>query len=159
MENLAAKYRGKDHTHFNAFVMIVMSHGEEDDFILGVDQNSTRVEDLMKEFQKTRCPSLRNKPKVFIIQACRGSSSRSPADHASSPALSLRSIQVDSEPRETDFSSDSTLPRSVVPKEADFLLAFATVPGHVSYRSREDGTYFIQVRKTSICFLLAFFNK
>ena len=158
MEDLAAKYGGKDHTPFNAFVMIVMSHGGEDDFILGVDQNSTKVEDLMKEFQETRCPSLKNKPKVFIIQACRGSSRRSSADNVSSQAIPSRLTQSDSEPGETDFSSDSTLPRSVVPEEADFLLAFATVPGYVSYRSPTDGACFIQVGNMSFYFLLAFFS-
>lgn len=156
MEELAAWYGGEDHTQFNAFVMIVMSHGEENDCILGIDDSSTKVKDLMMKFQETRCLSLKNKPKVFIIQTCRGSSSRSPADN--SQAVQSTSILVDNELCETDLSTDSTLPRSVVPTEADFLLAFATVPGYVSYRNTKDGTYFIQVRKMSIYFLLAYFN-
>ena len=30
-----------------------------------------------------------------------------------------------------------------VPDEADFLLAMSTVPGHVSFRSKSDGSWFI----------------
>ena len=155
---MAAKYGAEDHTPFNAFVMIVMSHGRENDFIVGVDDKSIKVEDLLTEFKEASCPSLKNKPKVFIIQACRGTVRISPANNVSSEAIPSRSTQVENKPCETDFSSDSTLPRSAVPTEADFLLAFATVPGYVSYRSVENGTYFIQVRNTSICFLLALFN-
>lgn len=151
MEKLAARYGDKDHTQFNAFVMIVMSHGEEDDYILGVDERSTKVKDLMMEFQETRCVSLKNKPKVFIIQTCRGRLRQSTADNISSQAVPSASSQVADEVCETYFSSDSTLPRSVVPTEADFLLAFATAPGYVAYRS-EGGTYFIQVRNMSIYF-------
>lgn len=156
MKELAAGYGGKDHTLFTAFVMIVMSHGGENDCILGIDGNSTNVKELMMQFQETSCPSLKNKPKVFIIQTCRGSSDGLPADNVRSQAVPSTSTQADDELRE--FSFDSTLPRSVVPTEADFLLAFATVPGYVSYRSEKDGTFFMQVRNMSIYFLLAFFN-
>lgn len=49
---------------------------------------------------------------------------------------------------EADLDMDGgSCPRGVYPTpvKADFLLAYATVPGHVSYRSREEGSYFIQV--------------
>ena len=159
MENVAEKYGSHtDHSTFNAFVMIVMSHGRDGDRILGVDGRETTVKDLMVEFQETKCPSLKKKPKVFIIQACRGGSSSS-ACNVSSRAVPSTSTQVDYDYELCDasFSPDSTLPRSVFPPEADFVLAFSTVPGYVSYRHR-NGTYFIQVRNTRIYFSLAFFQ-
>ena len=157
MENVAAEYGAKDHSRFDAFVMIVMSHGEDDDYILGVEKKGANVKDLMVEFQETKCPSLKKKPKVFIIQACRGVSGSS-ADYVSSKVVPLTSTQMNYELCDAVSSSDSTLPRSVFPPEADFVVAFATVPGCVSYRSPTDGALFIQVGNMSFYFLLAFFR-
>ena len=152
MENVAEEYGGQtDHSTFDAFVMIVMSHGEDGDCILGVDGRKTSVKDLMDEFQETKCPSLKKKPKVFIIQACRGGSGGSVGD------VSAQATQVDYELCGASLLPDSTLPRSVVPPEVDFVLAFSTVPGYVCYRLPE-GTFFIQVRNMRIYYLLAFFH-
>ena len=152
MENVAVKYGSKDHSTFDAFVMIVMSHGGDRDCILGVNGRETSVKNLIVEFQKLKCPSLKEKPKVFIIQTCRGSlakvckRSTSPASNATSQAGPSTSALVDNEPWDASLSPDSTLPRSVFPREFDFVLAFATVPGYVSFRSEEHGAFFIQVR-------------
>ncbi|XP_078377977.1 caspase-3-like [Oculina patagonica] len=51
---------------------------------------------------------------------------------------------VDNEPCGAPLLPDSTLPRSVFSQEADFVLAFATVPGYVSFRLPDSGTFFIQ---------------
>ena len=146
MEKVAEDYGAENHAKFDAFVMIVMSHGWDGDCILGVDERATTVKNLMAEFRGTKCPSLKNKPKLFIIQTCRGGSG-SPADSTSSQAVSSTSTLQDNELCDTALPADSTLPRSVFPPEADFVLAFATVPGSVSYRSQSNGTYFIQVTK------------
>ena len=153
MENVAAKYGAKDHSTFDSFVMIVMSHGGNRDCILGVNGRETSVKNLMMEFQAPKCPSLNEKPKVFIIQTCRGSlvkvrkRSTFPVGNAILQVGPSTSIQADNEPRVVSLSSESTLPRSVIPREFDFVLAFATVPGYVSYRSEEHGAFFVQVRK------------
>ena len=152
MENVAKKYGGQtDHSTFNVFMMIVMSHGGDGNCILGVDGRETSVKDLMVEFQEQKCPSLKKKPKVFIIQACRGSLQdvqkklRSPAGDVFSQEVASTSTEEEDELYDS-FTSHSTLLRSVFPRECDFVLAFATVPGYVSYRRSTDGTYFIQVR-------------
>ena len=148
MENVAEKYGSQtDHSTFNAFVMIVMSHGGDGDYILSVDGEETSVKDLMDEFQEQKCPSLKKKPKVFIIQACRDRSG-SPADNVSVQAVSPTSTRMDYQ------LCVSALPRSVVPPGADFLLAFATVPGYVS-DPPPNGSYIIQVRNMRIYFLVA----
>ena len=153
MEKVARKFGAANHVAYNAFVFIVMSHGEDRDCILGKDGRETTVKNLMFEFVKNKCPSLRDKPKVFIIQTCRGgrydavSSVSSPANDSNSLVVATTSqAQISSQPCGTAFSTDSTLPRSVFPPEADFVLAFATAPGYVSHRNRRHGTWFIQVR-------------
>ena len=135
MLNVAVNFAKKNHNEFDAFVFIVMSHGGDGDTIYGVKGRPTRVEDLMREFKAANCPTLRNKPKLFFIQTCRGSS-----NETLSPALG--DADVNSAPV---FSGDSTLPRGVCPQEVDFLLAFATAPGYKAWRIPQAGSPFIQV--------------
>ena len=147
IEEVAQEYGGKNHDKFVAFVLIVMSHGDDEGCIVGVDNRPVSVRALMKEFQAERCPSLKGKPKILIIQTCRGSRQ---CDVERFDDF-VQSINAD--PTELDladscvgpFSLDSSLSKSVFPPEADFLLAFATVPGYVSFRSRKSGAFFIQV--------------
>ena len=147
IERVAQEYGGRNHDKFAAFFLIVMSHGDDRDCILGVDNRTTSVKALMREFQAERCPSLKGKPKILIIQTCRGSRQ---CDVERFDDF-VQSINAD--PTELDladscvgpFSLDSSLSKSVFPPEADFLLAFATVPGYVAFRSEESGAFFIQV--------------
>jgi len=132
MQRVAIDYAKKDHSQYCAFVMVVMSHGDRSDVIFGVEDRYVTVEALMSEYKATNCPTLDGKPKVFIIQTCRGSSDPLPLPNE---------VCTDS----FGISTDSTLPRSTCPKEADFLLAFAQVPGLETYRFEKHGTIFIQV--------------
>ena len=153
LEKVAQDFGEANHEAYNAFVFIVMSHGGDRDCILGVDGRETTVKNLMSEFRENKCPSLKHKPKVFIIQTCRGC--QEDADNSMPSSANDISLQVvttssreqkSSQPCGTAFSTDSTLPRSVLPPEADFVLAFATAPGYVSYRDPHHGAWFIQVR-------------
>lgn len=90
------------------------------------------IQEIMFEFKAMRCPTLRNKPKLFFMQCCRGSSEE---------FLSVANRHCD------NLLSDSTLAQSACPQEADFLLAFASAPGYVAYRNPEGGSVFIQVSK------------
>ncbi|XP_078375995.1 caspase-3-like isoform X2 [Oculina patagonica] len=130
---VAADFAAKDHSNFDAFVFVVMSHGGERDVIYGVDGRKTSIEDLMTEFKAPNCPTLRNKPKLFFIQTCRGQEKES-----SSATTGYADSCMEA------FSPDSTLPRSVCPQEADFLLSFSTAPGYVAWRNQQSGSWFVQ---------------
>ena len=132
MQRVVIEYANIDHTQYCAFVMIVMSHGSNRDVIYGVDGRYVTLEAIMSEFQATNCPSLDGKPKVFIIQACRGSNDNLPLP---SEACVDR----------FGISTDSTLPIGTCAREADFLLAFASVPGYEAKRDKNKGSFFIQV--------------
>ncbi|KAJ7393289.1 hypothetical protein OS493_006258 [Desmophyllum pertusum] len=133
MRDVAIDVAAQDHSAFDAFVFIIMSHGGDRDKIYGVDGRSVRIEELMSEFIATKCPTLQNKPKLFIFQSCRGSSTES---------MVPPNCHIDSVP---EFSADSTLARGTCPQEADFLLAFSAAPGYYSYRNPKFGSVFIQV--------------
>ena len=133
MRNAAIEYARIDHSNFVAFVMIVMSHGDNLDKIFGVDMRTIGVEEMTTEFKAAKCPTLEGKPKLFFINACRGSL-QEPEPSYQRGACTDKCILA-----------DSALPRSSCPQEADFLLAFSSSPGYISYRFREYGALFIQV--------------
>ena len=121
-----------DHTSYDMFVSVVMSHGGAQDKIFGSDGNYTTVERLMASFLPSKCPSLSGKPKLFFFQSCRG-----PGEQTQAPQPG--------ESKAFDWRADSTLSSTTFPHEADFLLAFSTPPGYVAYRSERSGSIYIQI--------------
>ena len=136
MQQVCEEFAAMDHSAYEVFVCIIMSHGGDRDTVMGVQGNKILIENLTSQFYPERCPTLGGKPKVFVTQACRG-----PNEDNLKPIQSP-STSVD---YATGFSTDSTVCRSVHPRESDFLLAFSTVPGYVSYRDETSGSLFIKV--------------
>ena len=134
IQEVSEEYAAMDHSEYDAFVCIIMSHGGEKNTIKGINGKNVGIEELMSDFKPVNCGSLANKPKLFIIQACRGPSE----DASQSSSYSTDSAMA-------GFATDSTLSRSACLQECDFLLASSTVPGYVSYRKEETGSIFIQV--------------
>lgn len=135
MEDICTEYSKKDHSKYDAFVCIIMSHGDIGDKIIGVKGRTIGIEQLMSKFTAKRCPSLANKPKVFLIQACRG-----PAEDE------FFTKSKDHKDYVAGITCDSTLARcsSSCPQESDFFLGFATVPGYVAYKQPNYGSFYIQ---------------
>ena len=134
MQQACEEIAGMRHSAYDAFVCIIMSHGGDRDTVFGVRGKKIAIEDLTSEFYPKKCPALAGKPKVFIIQTCRG-----PNEDKTilSPGASVDSV--------TGLSTDSTVCRSVCPQQTDFLFAFSTVPGYVSRRDKTNGSLFIKV--------------
>jgi caspase 7 len=118
MRNLATYYSKLDHDDADCFVCAVLSHGENG-VLYGVD-SELDVDQLTRLFKTSR--SLAGKPKIFILQACRGSQLME---------------SVDTNPFET-YSVGR------IPMEADFLLCYSTVAGFYSWRNSQSGSWFIQ---------------
>ena len=112
----------KDFSKYDCFVCVILSHGKKD-AIYGTDEDAIKIEALTSLFRRNECPSLEGKPKIFLIQACRGS-------------------QRDRVPVESD-SDPIPLSSSSLPADADFLICFASAPGHQSYRQPLLGSWFI----------------
>ena len=60
-----------DHSKYNALIVCILSHGEEN-VVYGVDDQPVEVRYLTMFFRSSKCKSLANKPKLFFIQACQG---------------------------------------------------------------------------------------
>ncbi|XP_067024520.1 caspase-3-like isoform X3 [Acropora muricata] len=112
----------RDFTKYDCFVCVILSHGEKDG-ICGTDDEVITIEAITSLFRRDPCPSLQGKPKIFLIQACRGTQ----RDRVST--------ESDSDPI---FYSKPSLPA-----DSDFLICFASAPGHECYREGLIGSWFI----------------
>ncbi|KAA8589150.1 hypothetical protein FQN60_010495, partial [Etheostoma spectabile] len=121
----------KDHSKSASFACVLLSHGDEG-LIYGTD-GAEKLEKLTECFKGDRCRSLVGKPKLFFIQACRGSD----LDGGSF-------FEADSVDAQTER----------IPVEADFLYAYSTAPGYYSWRNTTNGSWFMQ----SLCEMLKRFS-
>ncbi|KAK3088241.1 hypothetical protein FSP39_016524 [Pinctada imbricata] len=56
----------------SCMVLAIFSHGGKEG-IYGSDNIPVKLEDIKEKFYPVECPALNEKPKIFFIQACRGS--------------------------------------------------------------------------------------
>ena len=113
----------------SCLVVIILSHGHDEE-ILGTDNKAVSLKAITKCLNGKKCPPLKGKPKVFIVQACRG-------DHEND-ANSDFEASCDT----VGLVTDGTYTGGV--NGADMLIAFATIPDHVAYRNKTNGSPFIQ---------------
>ena len=122
-----------DYTSYGAFFLIILSHGTEYG-LCGKDsnpndpQNVLDVErDVLPLFASSKCPSLSEKPKVFIMQACRG--------NMDDNGHLVQTDAVRTEPpRQYRF----------VPDTSEYLLCYPCAPGYTSLRNTGEGSLFIR---------------
>lgn len=62
------------HHQADACFICLLSHGEEE-YIFGTDGKRIPLNEIFMLFDNNNCKGLLGKPKVFIIQACRGGES------------------------------------------------------------------------------------
>ena len=93
----------------DSFICFISSHGGELG-IYDVDKKCVSVDELSEILEPDKCPKLKHKPKIFFIQACRGSSASEPVDGGNKEFVSR------------------------VPRRADFYFSYATTPGKVAVR-------------------------
>ncbi|XP_031206012.1 caspase-14 [Mastomys coucha] len=107
-----------------AFV-VLMAHGEEG-LLKGEDEKMVRLEDLFEVLNNKNCKALRGKPKVYIIQACRGEH-RDLGEELGGDEVAV----IKNNPQ-------------TIPTYTDAIHIYSTVEGYLSYRHDEKGSGFIQ---------------
>uniref|UniRef100_A0A1I8GM64 CASPASE_P20 domain-containing protein n=1 Tax=Macrostomum lignano TaxID=282301 RepID=A0A1I8GM64_9PLAT len=112
-----------------SFVCFLMAHGSHD-CIYGRDGFPYKVRKLTGKFKSSVCRSLEGKPKVFFIQACRGSR-RDRVDAAKSR-------------EQTDEAPAPVFNSAIRPPEGDFLLCYATTEGSAAFRNIDSGSRYVQ---------------
>lgn len=120
----------------NALIVVILSHGLENDMLMAADC-SFHLYDLINMFTPDELPEMAKRPKMFIIQACRGKQIDS---GTLLKAAKFTYDQIDSASLETVFK---------YPSHADICIAFSSHHGHYSFRNAE-GSWFVQ----SLCDVL-----
>ena len=140
-----------DHKTADSMVLCLLSHGLEGQ-IYGVDDVLVSIPALLALFNGYMAKDLIGKPKLFFIQACRGSD----FDHGTDMTDGNHSSNVEREyhvTRSTNELLAAAFPNDkpetfgepgTIPAEADMLVAYSTVPGFVSWRNPQKGSWFVQ---------------
>lgn len=128
MEQIFKDISAFDHAKRNCFVCVILSHGEDDNVIYGID-GKIKLDDLVEMLLPNRCPSLIGKPKLFFVQACRGTKldRGAPMHDAGDVRIQYKNIRSHK-----------------VPLWADVFLGYSTVSGFYSWRNSTNGSWFIQ---------------
>nr|XP_019597553.1 PREDICTED: caspase-6 isoform X2 [Rhinolophus sinicus] len=123
------------HVDADCFLCVFLSHGEGS-HIYAYDAK-IEIQTLTGLFKGDKCQSLVGKPKIFIIQACRGHQHDVPVipldvvDHKTAPP--------DANVTQVDAASVYTLPAG-----ADFLMCYSVAEGYYSHRETVNGSWYIQ---------------
>ncbi|XP_033953133.1 caspase a-like isoform X2 [Pseudochaenichthys georgianus] len=133
----------------DSVVVVIMSHGKLG-AVLGVGWKKDKpdefcINNIYHHLGPERCPALLDKPKIILIQACRGEKRGS--------VLVKDGLSCDDASHNTgheEFEEDGV--RYVI-KEKDFLALLSCTPDTVSYRQTDRGSlliqYFVEVLNTS----------
>nr|XP_055053283.1 caspase-23 isoform X1 [Misgurnus anguillicaudatus] len=116
----------EEHVQSDSCFLVFMSHGNEKG-ISGISTEDRKedifsTDEIFKALNTPNCAGLRDKPKIILIQACRGGEDGCVEVTDSIPLNSKRTEH----------------------REKDFCCLRSCTPDTVSYRSKENGSHFIQ---------------
>ena len=117
-------------TETSIVFVAISTHGGENNSIQGTDHVSINIDGIIDLFQKNE--KLRGKPKIFLIQACRGTLVDFSTTH-SSDCYESGTYESDAIPVEQTFASNTS----------DVLIAYATSNKHKAWRDKTNGSWFI----------------
>lgn len=135
-----------DHSDNDCICITVMTHGKEES-ISSFDKDYP-LSQLTEFFTDENCPTLKGKPRMFFIQACRGSKfgdgymMKSLQNKPSSAQRSRGNDQIDPA---TPFNERNAAEFvHCAPIYSDYILVRSALPGFVSFRDPKRGSWFIQ---------------
>lgn len=131
----------------DAVVVILLSHGTESG-IYGTDGLEVDLNDILSYFDNKKCKQMIGKPKVFIVQACRGRMAdygvkdtqtffSQPESQSFTQPSQLTQVNSDS-PKLTRWSE---IDRNFHPTRTDMILCFSCHTGFVSTRNEDEGSW------------------
>ena len=124
LEKAAAETDG---TKTDCLFVVALTHGSR--HLLSAKDGSYPEEKLWEPFLADKCKGLAQKPKIFIIQACRGDQKDRGAE-----------VDKDGEEADEEYAADGV----IIPTHGDVLIARSSVEGYESLRHKTDGSIFIQ---------------
>ncbi|KFO25835.1 caspase-6 [Fukomys damarensis] len=123
------------HMDADCFVCAILTHGE-DNHVYAYD-GKIEIQSLTALFRGDECQSLVGKPKIFIIQACRGQQHDLPVV----PLDTVDSQVPDTQDNVTEVDAAAV---HTLPAGADFLMCYSVAQGYYSHRETVYGSWYIQ---------------
>ncbi|XP_016404883.1 caspase-6-like [Sinocyclocheilus rhinocerous] len=120
-----------NHVDADCFVCAFLSHGENG-HVYAYD-GQIEIQEITDLFKGDKCRSLVGKPKIFILQACRGDKH----DEAVTP------MDVVDSQTANDVVVDAGV-LCTLPAGADFLMCYSVAEGYYSHRETVNGSWYIQ---------------
>lgn len=120
-----------DHVDADCFVCIFLSHGENGHVFAYDDKID--VQEMTALFKGDKCRSLVGKPKIFILQACRG-------DEHDDPVTPMDVV-------DSQMANEVVVDAGVLytlPAGADFIMCYSVAEGYYSHREVINGSWYIQ---------------
>ncbi|KAM9659995.1 caspase-13-like isoform 2-T7 [Trichechus inunguis] len=150
-----------EHRSSDSTFLVFMSHG----FLEGIcgtthseeQPDMLSLDTIFQIFNNNNCQSLKDKPKIIIVQACRGANSGEPLVR-DSPSVSEDSPSESSDNLEADAVH-------IAHVEKDFIAFWASAPYNLSWRDEREGSPFITRlisyfhKYSSRCHLVEVFRK
>ncbi|XP_071447468.1 caspase-3-like [Hetaerina americana] len=121
--------KNANHRNGDCFLMVIMTHGFTNGTLCAYE-GAFNLDNVINLFTGDRCSPLRGKPKIFIVQACRGAEGQPGVYVAKSGSQPRKMISL--------------------PVHSDILIAKSQSEGYYSLRHPQNGSYFIQ----SLCYAL-----
>lgn len=122
----------EDHSDADCFLLAFLSHGE-DDHVYAYDEKIS-IQEITSLFKGDKCRSLAGKPKIFVIQACRGDKHDDPVTVCDAVDSDLKTNEV-----VVDAAAVHTLPAG-----ADFIMCYSVAEGYYSHRETINGSWYVQ---------------
>ncbi|CAG9803084.1 unnamed protein product [Chironomus riparius] len=143
------KVSSMDYSKSDCILIAILSHGQLNRIFSRDD--SYHISLITSFFTDENCPSLRGKPKVFLIQACRGGQFDYGYDMQNSSNYRLRRVNMGSY-EDVDVTATGLMHSALYetemvhnpPNHPDFLIVRSTMPNYVSFRNKQNGSWFIQ---------------
>ncbi|XP_040891401.1 caspase-6-like [Toxotes jaculatrix] len=123
---------GANHSDADCFLLVFLSHGEND-HVYTYD-GKISIQDITSMFKGDKCRSLVGKPKIFILQACRGDKHDDPVTACDAVDSEIKTNEV-----VVDASAIYTLPAG-----ADFIMCYSVAEGYYSHRETINGSWYVQ---------------
>ncbi|XP_063166711.1 caspase-6 isoform X2 [Candoia aspera] len=123
------------HEDADCFMCVFLSHGE-DNHVYAYDAK-IKIQTLTTMFRGDKCPSLIGKPKIFVIQACRG-------DKHDDPVFAHDTVDCTTEGPLINETKVDAAAVYTLPAGADFLMCYSVAEGFFSHRETVNGSWYIQ---------------
>ena len=132
----------KDHSDYDCFVLWLMSHGRSGE-VFGSDGFPLPIETIKDMLSNASCATLRGKPKLLFVQACRGDKEDEGVNVVTN-ACGSPSVQMPFPCPDSPIDPTKSPSSERIAGQTDFLTAYSTVEGYVSYRYPGIGSNFVR---------------